>query len=151
MMAYNPKRKAASILRKLKRAARIPHTPAQKEKSLKRQAWKMGENPTEPERLFAQILEELGLEYGTQKIVGGKIFDFFVPSANLLCEIDGDYWHAYGLLPEEMNPMQRSTVKNDRKKDTIARGRGYELIRVWEHQLKDDYETVKSMVKYHAG
>jgi very-short-patch-repair endonuclease len=149
-MAYNPKRKANSILRKLKRAARIPVTRTQKAEALKRQAWKMGETPTEPERQFAQILEELSIEFETQKIVNGKIYDFFIPSANLLCEVDGDYWHAYGLLYEEMNRMQRKASKNDKIKNGIAKAAGYELIRVWEHELKDDYDKVKEKVKYYA-
>jgi very-short-patch-repair endonuclease len=149
-MAYDPKRKVNAILRKLKRAARIPYTPTQKANALKKQAVRMGKNLTEPERLSAQILDELGLEYETQKIVGGKIFDFFIPSANLLFEVDGDYWHAYGLLPEEMNGMQRKSVKNDKKKDIIAKGYGYELLRVWEHEINNDYEKVKEKVKYYT-
>lgn len=150
-MAYNPKKKVSSILRKLKRAARIPYTPTQKANALKRQAWKMGENPTEPERQIAQIFNELAIEFETQKIVGGKIYDFFVPVTNLLVEVDGDYWHAYGLLPEEMNAMQRRSVKNDKRKDIIAKGYGYELIRVWEHELKNDYDKVKEKVRYYAN
>jgi len=149
-MAYNPKKKVNSILRKLRKATKIPRTKTQKENALKRQASRMDDNPTEPERQFAQILNELGVEFETQKIVGGKIYDFFVPSANLLCEVDGDYWHAYGLLPEEMSGMQRKSVKNDKRKNILAKGYGYELIRVWEHELKDDYEKVKEKVKYYA-
>jgi len=149
-MAYDPKKKVNSILRKLKRAARIPITQTQKANALKRQAWKMGENPTEPERKLVQIFNELEIEFETQKIISGKIYDFFVPSVNLLIEVDGTYWHAYGLLPEEMNAMQRKSVKNDKKKNIIAKGYGYELIRVWEHELKNDYDKVKEKVKYYA-
>ena len=149
-MAYNPKKKVSSILRKLKRAARIPYTPTQKANSLKKLAWKMGENPTEPERQLVQIFNELGIEFETQKIVGGKIFDFFTATGNLLLEVDGDYWHAYGLLPEEMNGMQRKSVKNDKRKNIIAKGYGYELIRIWEHELKNEYDKVKEKVKYYA-
>lgn len=149
-MAYNPQRKVNSILRKLKRAVKIPVTQAQKEQMLKRSAWKMGENPTEPERLSAQILDELGLKYETQKIVGGKIFDFYIESANLLLEADGDYWHAYGLLESEMSMMQKKSVRNDKRKNAIAKANGFELIRVWEHELKNDYDKVKERVKYYA-
>lgn len=130
------------MLRQAKRKARMAN-PAIKKKYLESQAMKMDKKPTSPEILFAQILKELKIEYRTQEIVGGKIFDFYIPSKNMLVETDGCYWHAKDVETKDMSKMQKKTVNNDKKKDVIAKGFGYLIERVWEDDLENDYENVK--------
>jgi very-short-patch-repair endonuclease len=143
------KKSVASILRSLKRGARrIPKTRAQKEAYIKGMAKKMDKNPTAPEKSFALMLEELGIEYETQKIVGGKIYDFYVPEKNMLIEVDGDFWHAKDKSLNEMTMVQKKTFFNDLRKNAIAKNNGYELERVWEGELSDQYELIKSRFKY---
>ena len=143
------KKSTSSLLRKIKKSLlKKPRSQKEKENYLKSQALKMDKSPTKPESLFLQILKELNIEYKTQEIVGGKIFDFFIPLKNTLIEIDGDYWHGYGLLQEEMSNMQKNTAKNDKLKDSIARSNGFEIIRIWEHELMKDYEKTKEKFNY---
>lgn len=143
------KKSMASILRSLKRGARrVPKTRAQKEAFIKGMAKRMDKNPTAPEKSFASMLEELGVEYETQKIVGGKIYDFYIPEKNLLIEVDGDYWHAKDKELKEMTMVQKKTFYNDLRKNTIAKNNGYELERVWEGEIMEQYEITKSRFKY---
>lgn len=136
--------KTASILKKIKRSLRKkPRTQAQKDAYLSGMAKSMDKNPTAPEIHFSNILIELNVEFETQKIVGGKIYDFFVPSKNMLIEADGNYFHAKDVHLFEMNAMQKKSVNNDKKKDVIARANGFLIERVWESDLKDNYEEVK--------
>jgi len=136
-------RKPKSILKNLKKALKIPKTKAQKDKYLEGQARKMSKFQTEPERLFEDILKDFKIEYKQQEIVGGKIYDFYIPSKNLLVETDGDYYHAKDVEIKDMNSMQKKSFLNDKKKDSIAKSSGYQLERVWESDLKNNFEDVK--------
>ncbi len=143
------KKTTASILRGIKRhALNRPRTQKQKQAYIEGMAKKMDKNPTAPEKSFASLLEELNIEYETQKIVGGKIYDFYIPSKNMLVETDGIFWHAKDKELKEMSQMQKRTFYNDIKKNAIAKNNGYELERVWEDDLKKNYELTKSRFKY---
>ena len=139
----------SSLLRSIKRKAlRRPRTQKQKQAFIEGMAKRMDKNPTAPEKSFASILIELGIEYETQKIVGGKIYDFYIPSKNLLLEVDGNYWHSKDKELKEMSPMQKKTFYNDIRKNAIAKNNGYDIERVWEDEIMEDYELTKSRFKY---
>jgi very-short-patch-repair endonuclease len=150
MKKINFKKAANKELNKAKKQARNPLGSGQ---NLKKKASKMSKTMTKPEREMNQILEELKVEFEPQKVVGFKIYDFYVPQANLLIEVDGDYFHANPEVYTEgsLNSMQKRNVKNDEFKDTLANGRGYKLTRVWESDLANKYEEVKNSIKKQIG
>lgn len=147
----NSKKKYAALLRQAKKKPKRVRTVAEKARYVQKQADKMSKTMTKPEKLFKQICKELKIKIESQKIVMGKIFDFYVPSKNTLVEVDGDYWHGFDLTLEEMNGTQRRAAKNDKKKDMIAKGTGHGLFRIWEHELVKDYETAKARVLAELG
>lgn len=116
---------------------------------LKNNAKKMSLKMTWPEREFKKILKELKVEFEVQKIVGNKIFDFYIPHINLLVEVDGDYYHANPekINLENVNRMQAKNMRNDKFKDSLALGLGYRIERVWENDLKINYKLVKARFK----
>lgn len=142
-----------NLVKKALKKAKIEASPEayrqKKKKKLKANAKKMSNKLTEPERIFKDMMVELGIKYTTQKVVGNKIFDFYIPSKNMLVEVDGDYFHANPLIYEgkELNKMQIRNVKNDKYKDTLAKGNGYSLERVWEYDLKNNYSKQKARFK----
>lgn len=139
----------ASLLRKIKKAAYSKkRTQKEKDEYLKRQAKRMDKNPTAPEKAFADLLTELNVEYETQKIVGGKIYDFYIPCKNMLVEIDGVYFHAKDTEIKDMSSMQRRIFLNDKKKNVIANHNGFALERVWEDEILKEYDTVKAKFQY---
>jgi very-short-patch-repair endonuclease len=147
-MAYNPKKQAQRIIWAMKKKAQKVRTASDKKRYIENQAKKMDRNPTGCEKVFCDLLTELKITFETQKIVQGKIFDFFIPDLNTLIEVDGDYWHGHNVSLTEMNHIQKKTYYNDRRKDTIAKGLGYNLIRVWEHELDDEhYNETKEKIR----
>ena len=150
MKKINFKKAAGRELSKAKKKARSPFGSSQ---DLKNKASKMSTKMTKPEREMNQILTELQVKFEPQKVVGSKIYDFYVPQANLLIEVDGDYFHANPDVYTEgdLNSMQKRNVKNDEFKDTLANGRGYILTRVWESDLAKKYEEVKDSIKKQIG
>jgi len=141
------KKKVARILRGIKKQAKAPLYAAKKAKFIEKQALKMSKKMTWPEREFKKLMRELGIKILPQKIVGGKIYDFYEPILNILFEIDGDYWHGNKDIFEEKNGMQKRAEKNDSYKNVLAKGLGYKIERIWESELKKDYDGVKNRMK----
>ena len=70
-----------------------------------------------------------------------------MPSANICFEIDGDYWHSYGLQHEEKNRVQKRAEWVDKQKDLWAAEHGIVLIRIWEHEINKEPQKVMEMLK----
>ena len=90
---------------------------------------------TKPERQLKAILDVSKLIYEHPFQVDDKVYDFFIPSLNLLIEVDGNYWHGYGLTKQQMNPMQFKHRTNDTFKTKLAKRRGFNLLRIWENSV----------------
>lgn len=137
------------LVKKMMARAKKKANPAlakmNKAKMLKSKASSMSDKMTSPERVFSKMMKELGVEIVNQKVVKNKIYDFYIPSKNMVIEVDGDYWHANPLIYEgkELNKIQLKNVRNDKKKDSLAIGYGFLIERVWEHDLHNNYEEQK--------
>lgn len=137
------------LVKKMMARAKKKANPAlakmNKAKMLKSKASSMSDKMTSPERVFSKMMKELGVEIVNQKVIKNKIYDFYIPSKNMVIEVDGDYWHANPLIYEgkELNKIQLKNVRNDKKKDSLAIGYGFLIERVWEHDLHNNYEEQK--------
>lgn len=102
------------------------------------------------EQDFAKnFLEGLGVKYIWQfeaKEIK-RFFDYYLPEHRILIEVDGDYYHSYGLVREEMSPMQKKNQRVDREKDNWAALHSIPLIRIWEHDIRNNPYKVKEMLK----
>jgi very-short-patch-repair endonuclease len=141
------KKKVARILKGIKRQAKSPLNAVKKAKFIEKQAQRMTKKMTWPEKEFKKLMKELEIRIIPQKIVGGKIYDFYIPLKNILVEIDGNYYHGDENIYEELSAMQRRNKKNDKYKDVLAKGLGYEIERIWESDLKNNYNQVKERIK----
>lgn len=97
------------------------------------------ENPTKKtdtglELNFKAFLEQHGIAYEHQYIVddtrsGQWLFDFYIPSLNLLVEVDGEYYHTISLRQ----------INRDKRKQNCAWKRGYHFLRIsdkdWRPEL----------------
>ena len=92
---------------------------------------------TEPEKKFETWLQSNNISYKSPYPLKGKLYDFYIPSMNMLVEIDGIYWHGKGILDEELSETQKLNRNNDRIKDCIAKENGYNLLRIWEDEIKN--------------
>lgn len=136
-------KKMQSMINKLKRQAKNPNYEFAKKKRLEGNAKTMSNKLTSPERVFLKMMKEIKVKVESQKIVKDKIYDFYIPSKNMLIEVDGDYWHGNPEVFKEHSNMQKKNIKNDIYKDTIAKGLGYKIERVWEKDLNENYIVTK--------
>lgn len=110
---HNPKRKAERI--EVARRGGIASILSQAKEN------------TSIEKAIAEAIQELGIDYISQKLLGRFIVDFFIPKAKLVIECDGDYWHN---LPE--------MKERDKRKNGWLKKQGFRVIRIWEHDIKAD-------------
>ena len=81
----------------------------------------------------------------------GRFYDFYCPDANVIIEVDGDFYHGYGLVYEEKSPMQKHNAWVDKVKDEWALRNGIPIIRVWEHDIHNNPEKVMKVLKEAIG
>jgi very-short-patch-repair endonuclease len=95
---------------------------------------------TVPEQTFERLLNENNIMYQRQYKLENKLYDFYIPSANTLIEIDGIFWHAKkfydgSLSHNKLYPTQQKVLRNDVIKNQLAKKHGHTLIRVWEDEI----------------
>lgn len=55
-----------------------------------------------------------------------RVYDFYIPSLNLIVEYDGDYWH-----------REEKFFTKDREDTSNAINSGYQIFRYWESTIKE--------------
>jgi very-short-patch-repair endonuclease len=108
VLAREPRRKGAAVIRRLIRDPRLTRS--------------------ERERLLLKLIEQAQLPKPVTNVrLHGYRVDVFWPAERLIVEFDG--WRAHG---------HRHAFKNDRKRDQILVAAGYRVIRVTDRQLLDE-------------
>lgn len=92
--------------------------------------------PTDIEIIMADLLFSLTIEYEPQYSLGGYLFDFWIKDTNILIETDGNFWHCKSANPKY--DVQKNKIRIDKQKNEWAKKNGYNLIRFWESDIKDN-------------
>lgn len=100
------------------------------------------------EQFANDFLEKLEVKYVKQYFADDikRYYDFYLPEYRILIEVDGDYWHAYNIVRENMTPTQKRNTRVDEIKNEWAALHGIPLIRIWEHDIKDNPKKVMKML-----
>lgn len=111
---------------------------------------------TKLEKLVISGLKAEGLNFKTYYTgVIGKP-DIVIPNRKKAVFIDSDFWHGWQ-YPRWSHKLTSdfwiNKIGNNRKRDQkvnrILRKSGWVIMRVWEHQLKNDYEEVmRKLLKF---
>ena len=127
---------------------RLPPKHTEKKKWARTHKQEYGTSKLE-ERFAKNFLEKLGIEYKYQfKMESiGRYLDFYIPSCEVAIEVDGDFYHSYGLVYEQMNPMQKKNKHVDEQKNHWCAVNCIKLIRIWEHDINEHPEKVMEMLK----
>lgn len=134
----NQRTKGHRLSEEHKAKVRASWTPERRAQAAERSARRLNSQSssgTRPERVVAERLESLGVEFEAQAIIDGDpyhVWDFAIPSSRLLVEVDGCYWHGCKRCGLVARP---ETIRKDRIKTTTAKRLGWKLIRIKEHSL----------------
>jgi GNAT superfamily N-acetyltransferase len=93
------------------------------------------------QKTLYSLLNDLGIKYEPEKLIGYYSFDCFLPDHNILIECQGDYWHN---RPE--------AIATDKAKATYIKEYfpQYKLVYIWEHEFKTQ-DLVLNLLKYLTG
>lgn len=93
--------------------------------------------PTSIEIKVYEALKAKGFLFETQKIINGKfVVDAYIPSLNLIIEVDGDYWHGLDRIK-----------KKDKAENAYLRKCGYGLLRLGEKDIPNFEANINLYVK----
>jgi hypothetical protein len=98
---------------------------------------------TRPHLKVCSLLDSLGIKYTCEEPLGPWNFDIFIESANLLIEVQGDYWHG------DSRPSQQS---KDKAISTYIKEYfpHLKLNYIWEHECLTE-GSVLAKLKYWLG
>jgi DNA mismatch endonuclease (patch repair protein) len=71
--------------------------------------------------------------------------DFVFQRKRVAVFVDGDFWHGwhYPTWEHKLNPYWRNKIAGNRRRDQYnfrkLRRMGWEVIRLWEHTIKNDF------------
>lgn len=83
------------------------------------------------------LLDSIGVDYLRQSPFAGKFTpDAVIPSVRLVVQFDGDYWHDRKGTSTEARIRRR--VALDQSQDRYVRACGWEVVRLWESDLRND-------------
>ena len=108
---------------------------------------------SKPELKIQRMLKQLNIEFIPHKymqIEHAYCCDIFIPSINLVVEVDGDYWHGNQNSPRYkiLNKHQIEQKEEDtiRTKELIAEG--FKVLRLWETDVKKmDIQEFSNKIK----
>lgn len=103
---------------------------------------------TRAEKNGYEILDGLGVAYLRQPNFAGKFTpDAAIPGARLIVQFDGDYWHDRGGTSVEPRVLRR--VALDRSQDAYIRACGWDVLRLWESDLRADPAECAEQIRRH--
>ncbi len=107
-----------------------------------------------PEIKIQNFLKQLNLKFlahrPMREIENSYQSDIFIPSINLVIEIDGDYWHGNTDNPrfKILNQKQINTKEKDAIRTKELQERGFKVLRLWESDIKKmDVNNFKERIK----
>lgn len=104
---------------------------------------------TSIETFVKDCLVENGLKFVEQKAIRFVNVDFFLPEFNLVIQAEGCYFHVcpkcYPKGPK--NQQQIRFLEKDKQSEEIVLGAGYKLLKIWHHEIIEDAERVKQIIR----
>jgi very-short-patch-repair endonuclease len=102
------------------------------------------------EQLFRSILDTYEIDYIQSFNSGRFVYDFYIPSRNILIEVDGDFYHS-NPIKYPNGPIYETQIhnsKNDQIKNEWAKANGYTLLRFWESDIQNNrLQVVKILIE----
>lgn len=98
---------------------------------------------SKPEIKIQNFLKKLNIDFISHKYITEIKHryqcDLFIPSMNLIIEIDGDYWHGNIKNPKfkTLNEHQIKAIEKDKIRTKELREKGFKVLRLWESDIED--------------
>ncbi|MEW7988596.1 MAG: very short patch repair endonuclease [Candidatus Thiodiazotropha sp.] len=124
-------------------------TPEQRSRCMSR----VKSKNTKPERLLRKELWRLGLRYRLKNDLPGKP-DIVFPGKKLAIFVDGCFWHGcpeHGEIPKTNKEIWKKKINRNIERDSENKNAlisdGWTVLRVWEHELNEDLNSVAMHIR----
>ena len=143
------KKRGTSIIKNKSKKRTVPKTKSVRG-TVRPHHQKYGTSKLE-EDFAIEFLDKLEVKYVYQfeaKDIG-RFFDFYLPSHNLIIEVDGGYYHSDPRVVDEnkLNPMQKHNKRVDEHKNKWALAHGIPIMRIWEKDIRENPKMVMEELK----
>lgn len=103
--------------------------------------------PNSLEKAGYVMLDDIGVRHERQHLIGGKFcVDAFIPEVALVVQFDGDYWHGHPANFPNPDARQIRRMSLDRSQDAYMAACGFEVLRLWESDIKQRPEHVRHLL-----
>jgi DNA mismatch endonuclease (patch repair protein) len=115
-------------------------SPAQRSLAMKRVKLKNGSL----EKMIQRALRQRGLFFRCHVRTLPGCPDIVFPQESVVVFVDGDFWHGWRLpvWEHKLSPFWKKKLRANRSRDRRnfrkLRSRNWKVIRIWQHQLKND-------------
>lgn len=99
------------------------------------------------ERKFKKMLVGHEIAFTQFKQIRNRIYDFYLPSFNLIVECNGDYWHGHPRVYPQPDKEQIKGHKRDIVKNKLAREAGYQIYFIWESEINNAQDLVAALLR----
>lgn len=103
------------------------------------------------EKFAKNFLEKLNIEFDYQFKAEsiGRYYDFYLPTINIIIEINGGYWHSDPRLYEgkELTPTQKKNKRVDKLKKKWADEHKIPIYYFWEDDINKNPKLVLEQLK----
>jgi len=101
-----------------------------------------------PHIKLGKILDELGIPYEEEVVVGYFTFDYYLINNNTYIEVDGDYFHSNPKIYPDgpVTKTQKINWYRDIKKNKFCQDKNLPLIRFWECDILTKPEEIKDIL-----
>jgi very-short-patch-repair endonuclease len=98
-----------------------------------------------PHQRIITILQELDIDFetNTRKVIAPLELDIYIPSHDLAIEVNGIYWHSEVAGGKDRNYHLNKTIACQEK--------GITLLHLWDIEIEEKPEIVKSMILSRLG
>lgn len=107
---------------------------------------KYSEIDTIPEKITETLLIELNAKYVKKQNIGYYNCDFLINNI-IVIEVQGDYWHGNPNRYNTFDKIQEKNIMRDNRKFKYLSSNGYDVLYLWEYDLKNNIEYCKNLIK----
>jgi very-short-patch-repair endonuclease len=103
--------------------------------------------PTRLEVTGYAMLDEMGIDYLSQYVIGGKFcVDAFIEKSGLVIQFDGDYWHGHPIRFPNPDTRQRRRMNLDHSQDAYLKRCGFRVLRIWESDIIQSPQSMRDRI-----
>lgn len=103
---------------------------------------------TQPHLITNQLLDELGIPYKNEHVLGEWSFDIYLHEHNLLIEINGTYWHCDSRIYTDIRyeSQLKRIIQDKRKRTFIVNESNIKPLYLWELDINNDKDLCKKLI-----